>query len=297
MASLQEVYVELNRMALSNTGALAAPGEGSALQRFQQEASRVQGPLQRWATQVGAGSSDITAEGTRAQLNARWQSQVLPFCQKAITDRYPFDPRSRADVAILDFAKLFAPNGLIDGFVNENLLRYIDTTTQPWSWKNVNNADLGLSTGILEQIQNAADIRDAFFSAGETPRISFEITPEALDPKAKQVVLEIDGQKVEYKHGDQITPVGISWPGSAGLGRVTFKPTATNAENSMMRDGPWAWFRLLNAAEVRRTKAPDQKRVIFNIGGRIAIFKMRSGSALNPFALPALGKFSCPASL
>jgi type VI secretion system protein ImpL len=298
MATLQEVYGELNRMAMNSGGALGATaGDGTALLRFQQEASRLQGPMQRWATQIGTGSSGITAEGTRAQLNARWQSQVLPFCETALTDRYPFNARAQADVAAADFAKLFAPGGLIDTFISENLLRFIDTTTRPWTWKTVNEADLGLSPAVLEQMQYAAEIRDAFFAAGATPKITFEMKPEALDPKAQSVALEIDGQTVGYQHNAQINPVRVTWPGGVGLGRITFQPAVPGTESSLMRDGPWAWFRLLSAAEVRRTNAPDQKRVIFNVGGRIAIFSMRSGSALNPFALPALTSFSCPKSL
>ena len=39
------------------------------------------------------------------------------------------------------------------------------------------------------------------------------------------------------------------------------------------------------------------KRIVFTVGGRIAIFQMQSGSVLNPFALPALTSFSCPKSL
>jgi len=52
----------------------------------------------------------------------------------------------------------------------------------------------------------------------------------------------------------------------------------------------------ISAAEVRRTNVSDRNRVIFNVGGRIAIFQLQSGSVLNPFALPALRKFSCPKS-
>jgi len=51
---------------------------------------------------------------------------------------------------------------------------------------------------------------------------------------------------------------------------------------------------LLDAAEIRRTNVSDRKRVIFNVAGRIAIFQLQSGSVINPFALPALSKFSCP---
>jgi type VI secretion system protein ImpL len=52
----------------------------------------------------------------------------------------------------------------------------------------------------------------------------------------------------------------------------------------------------LDSAEVRATNAPDRKRVIFNVGGRIAIFQMQSGSVVNAFSLPAMRSFSCPSS-
>ena len=296
MTSLQEVYVELNRMAINSGGALPQPGEGSALQRFQQEAGRLPGPLQRWSTQIGAGSSGITAEGTRAQLNALWQSQILPFCQTALTDRYPFSPRSQADMAVQDFTRLFAPDGMIDGFVNENLLPYVDRTTRPWTWKPVNGAELGLSPAVLEQFQNASDIRDAFFAGADSPQVAFQMKPYSLDPQANRVILEIDGQQVSFQQGEQATPVAVRWPGPVGLGRISFEPKAINAENSLSREGPWALRRLLDAAEMRAI-GPDQTRVIFRVGGRLAIFDMRSGTALNPFTLSALTKFSCPASL
>jgi type VI secretion system protein ImpL len=148
---------------------------------------------------------------------------------------------------------------------------------------------------VLTEIQRAAEIRDAFFSAGTAPQISFQVTPEALDPQARSVALEIDGQTVEFSHSDgQPRPVAVTWPGAVGLARIGFQPPASNSESSLSRDGPWAWFRLLDAAEVRNTNVSDRKRLIFRVGGRIAIFQLQSGSVLNPFSLPALTNFSCP---
>ena len=130
------------------------------------------------------------------------------------------------------------------------------------------------------------------------PLVQFQITPEALDPKAKSVTLEIDGQRVEFaQRSGQPNPVAITWPGAVGLARVHYEPDRKNIESTLSRDGPWGWFRLLDAAEVRGSNVSDRKRVIFNVGGRIAIFQMQSGSVLNPFALPALAKFSCPKSM
>ena len=293
-ATLREVYQELSKMSFSG---VAGQDQGFAMQRFMEAAARIPGPLERWASQIAQGSSGITSDSTRAALNARWQANVLPFCTQALADRYPFNRRASADLAIGDFQKLFAPEGLIDGFFNEHLAKYVDTRTRPWSWKRVNDVDLGISPAVLEQFQYAAEIREAFFANGAAPAIQFQITPEALDPSAESVLLEIDGQQVGFQHrGGLPTPVSVTWPGSVGLARVSFEPAARNVESVFGKDGPWALFRLLDAAEVRRTNVSDRKKVIFNIGGRIAIFQLQSGSVLNPFALPALSKFSCPKS-
>ncbi|QDY70916.1 type VI secretion system membrane subunit TssM [Qingshengfaniella alkalisoli] len=297
MGNLTEVYQELNKLSF-NQGSTDIQGQGgAAIQRFQEASARIDGPMQRWATQIASGSSGITADGTRASINALWQSQVLPFCEQAIANRYPFDKRSQADVAMQDFEKLFAPNGLIDSFFRDHLLEYVDTRARPWAWKRVNDTDLGISQQVLEQMQAAAEIRDAFFAGQPTAKVQFQITPEALDPKAQGVALEIDGQSVMFQHrNSQPRPIAVAWPGPVGLARVAFDPPAGNIQNEIRKDGPWALFRLLDGAEVRNTNVSDRKRVIFNVGGRIAIFQMQSGSVHNPFALPALSSFSCPTS-
>ncbi|MEX0285068.1 MAG: type VI secretion system membrane subunit TssM [Paracoccaceae bacterium] len=295
MGVLTEVYQELNKMSFSGVSSGEAGNE--AIQRFQQSAGRIDGPVPRWASQITTGSSGITTEGTRASINAKYQANILPFCEQALADRYPFNRRSRSEVAIKAFGRLFAPAGMIDGFFNENLLKYVDTRTRPWTWKKVNNVDLGISQAVLDQFQHASEIRDAFFNGNPQPTVQFQITPEALDPKAKQVVLEIDGTQIVFGHKAAPSPVAVTWPGAVGMGRLTFEPLRKNAEDQVTKNGPWGWFRLLDAAEVRRTNVSDRKRIIFNVGGRIAIFQMQSGSVLNPFALPALRKFSCPKSL
>ena len=110
-------------------------------------------------------------------------------------------------------------------------------------------------------------------------------------------MLEIDGQAVTFRRLDKTPrPFAIRWPGPVGAARVTFTPAKRNSESAVLQSGTWAWFRMLDVAEVRNTNAPNLKRVIFNIGGRIATFQMQSSSALNAFSLPALTKFRCPKS-
>ena len=254
--------------------------------------------MQRWATQVVAASSGAAVGGARADINAKWQAQVLPFCTRAIKGRYPFNRQAKADVALQDFGRLFAPSGLIDKFFNENLAQFVDTASNPWRLKRVNGVDIGISNSVIAQFQKATEIRDSFFLSSGLPAITFDVTPVALDPNIEQVTVEIDGQPVIYAHGPpEVTP--ITWPGQNGprRNRVAFTPSQANIKNDIQRDGPWGWFRLLDTAEIRRTNVTDRNSVIFNIGGRIAIFQIRAGSALNPFTISALKGFSCPSSL
>ncbi|MEC9434456.1 MAG: type VI secretion system membrane subunit TssM [Pseudomonadota bacterium] len=298
LAGMTAVYQDLNRLSLGQgSGATLAARQGGAAARLQESIGRLPAPLDRWTSQVVSASSGVAIGGARAELNALWQSRVQPFCARALDGRYPFDRGAKADVALQDFGRLFAPQGLIDGFFREHLAAFVDVTADPWRWKRVNGVDLGISDAVLAQFQKAAEIRDSFFLAPGLPSVTFDLTPVALDPDVEQVVIEIEGQDVSYAHGPpQVTP--LTWPGKAGgRTRAAFAPERAGLVNAISQDGPWAWFRLLDAAELRRTNVSDRNRVIFNIGGRIAIFQLRAGSALNPFSGSAVGGFRCPRSL
>ena len=297
MLSLTDVYQELNRISFGGTDATAATG-GAALLKFQESASRTEGPLARWSAQITTSGAGITADGTRAGINAAWQANVLPFCAQAIEARYPFDRTAPADVGMADFQKLFGPGGLIDTFYQENLVDLVDTRTRPWTWKPVNTADLGISAAVLAQFQAAGEIKEAFFATGPDPKITFQITPYSLDPNATVASLEIDGQLLDYyQNSGQPLPTAFNWPGDVGLARVGIGPPIDGTESVWTKEGPWGLFRLFDAAQVRDTNVSDRKRLIFSIGGRIAMFDLQSGSVINPFALAALSEFTCPSSL
>ena len=296
MVTLKQVYLDMNKIAFRGTS--ADPNAGAeSLAALQQAAAQVQGPLARWASQITTGGAGITAEGTRASLNQTWTADVLPFCQQATAKAYPFAKGAAADMGLADFTKLFGPGGLIDSFMTTNLKDMIDTSKKPWTWKQVNGADVGISPAVLAQLQAATEIKEAFFSTGSAPAVPFQITPMALDTNAKQVTLTIDGQNVVFaQNAGQPLPTAITWPGQVGVAQIVLDPPLAGAESGMRKDGPWGWFRLLDGAAVRSTTAPDRRKIIFNVGGRVAIFEMQTSSVTNAFALPAMKSFSCPTS-
>jgi type VI secretion system protein ImpL len=298
MVALTEVYAELNRMSLRGGVSENGTNGSEALLRFQESASRIEGPLARWAQQITIGSSGIAADGTRAGINVAWQSQVLPFCTQATEARYPFDKLAAQEVAMQDFQKLFAPDGLINTFFNENLVQVVDTSTRPWSFKVVNNVDLGISPAVLQQFEYAAQIRDAFFSTGQLG-VQFQLIPYALDDNALSATILIDGTNVTLQKAELTAsplPRSVTWPGDGTGARFGFGPSLEGVENAIARDSPWGWFRLLDSVHITPTNTPDRARMFFSVGGRHAVFDIQTSSVLNPFQLAALQEFTCPSS-
>ena len=296
IAALQLVHDDMNKISIN--GASGNPNAGAeSLSALQQAASQIPGPLARWASQITTGGAGITAVGTRASLTQTWTAAVLPFCQQATAKAYPFSKGAAADMGMADFTKLFGPGGLIDSFMSTNLKDMIDTSKKPWVWKQVNGADLGISPAVLAQLQAASDIKEAFFATGPTAAVTFQITPSALGEGVKQATLTIDGKDIVFKNTDgQPLPTPITWPGSVGVAQILLDPPLSGAESSMRKEGPWSWFRLLDAAALRSAGSPDKFTISFNIGGRLAQFRMQTSSVINAFTLPAMKTFSCPPS-
>jgi type VI secretion system protein ImpL len=79
--------------------------------------------------------------------------------------------------------------------------------------------------------------------------------------------------------------------------RITFSPPIAGTPTTIKRDGPWAWFRLLDEAQVTQSSLTDRFNVTFEVGGRSATFELRANSVNNPFSLTSLEQFRCPGSL
>ena len=53
------------------------------------------------------------AQALKTQINDLWTAEVLPFCRKAVMNRYPLKQDSQTDATLRDFGKLFAPGGIL----------------------------------------------------------------------------------------------------------------------------------------------------------------------------------------
>ncbi len=244
-------------------------------------------------------STALRGGGTRQQVVAAYNGSGGPaaLCPLAVNGRFPFAPGSEIETPLDDFAKLFAPGGLIDGFFNTQLRPYVDTTGPVWKAQSVDGVPAPVSAADIAQFQRAAVIRDLFFAPGSTTiAVRFDITPVGLDPTASQVSLELDGTSITYSHGESRS-TQIVWPGANRIQnvRLVFDPPPAGGTGVLAENSPWGMFRLFWArhTDLRPGRA-SANTLSFSLGNRQATFELRAASVLNPFARGILQDFRCP---
>ena len=259
LANLNELYRQL---------VLAAENPAQAKQALEQvdvqvaslraNATRLPQPLAGMIDKVAKDAAGDANASSIAQIADAMAQDVTGICQQIIANRYPF-AKSDRDMPLADFAKLFAPNGVIDKFYSANLDPLVNRSGKKWVWQPNPNLARKLSDTTLRQFQQAAEIRDAFFpTGGTTPNLSFEVKPLTLSSDAQTATLSINGANVVAQQGAENPPATMQWPGAgAGEASIVMAPDMPDRQSKLERTGAWALFRLVDAGSVH----PERKRV------------------------------------
>ncbi len=292
---LDEFYAFLTSSdaALRSAG---TPPQSNVLTKLQAEAGRLPGPLRDALDQFSVGASAEIASRTQASLGQLVNATIGQFCRSAIAGRYPFATQSSQDVAPNDFARMFAPGGLMDAFFQEHLMHQVDMSGGRWRFKPGIDGQAAANFRYLDAFQRAAVIRDVFFPAGSTqPRIDLAFTPVQLDAELSQVLLDVDGQVLRYAHGPQIA-LGVQWPGPRGGRQVSLEAQPQSEGAGMRASGAWALLRLLDKAQPVSGASSGVQRLSFSLGSRQFVVDIVANSSRNPWRLAEMRGFSCPGS-
>jgi type VI secretion system protein ImpL len=292
----QQQIAKLAATLVSTGTATSTQGGIDPLLTLKTDAARQPQPVGRWLTEIATGAIALRSGDPRLQLATIFNAPGGPneLCPAVVNGHYPFVPTATDDASIADFARLFAPGGAFDGFVNTLLRRYVDTLGKPWRLISADAASAPVSATDLAQFQRAAAIRDAFFPDGGTrPRVRLDITPVSADAATRQVALDLDGTTIVYTRGTQRS-TQVTWP-SFSLQptlRLVFDPPLAGA---VQETGPWALFRLLGRGRLQaQAGATDRYTLTFQLGDRQAVFEVRVQASANPLAPGLLQDFHCP---
>ncbi len=308
---------------------------GAVVNQLQVDAARKPPPFNLLLDKLARDSADIV-RSLRDRLNAQWKAaQVAPFFQDNLRGRYPLvrssiqwsgagpggaqgsaaplnsiqwvdqglgsgPSRSLAgppDAPLAAFGRFFGPNGLMDRFFKQYLQPHIDTSQGSWRWRGPTGPEQSIAPEALQAFQRAAAVRAALFGDGQNPTIRFQMTPLQLGPGVSQATISLDGQTFAYSANQAGRPGNLQWTGTAGQARIELLSQSGGSPARLSETGPWAWFKLLDQAQIRPLGA-GQFQVTFQLGGLQAIYQMQTpGSTSNPFSLQEMVGFQCPEQL
>ncbi len=184
LANLNELYRQLVLAAENPAQAKQALGQVDVqVASLRANATRLPQPLAGMIDKVAKDAAGDANASSIAQIADALAQNVTGICQQITANRYPF-AKSDRDVPLADFAKLFAPNGIVDKFYSANLDPLVNRSGKRWVWQPNSNLARKLSDTTLRQFQQAAEIRDAFFpTGGTTPNLGFEVKPLTLEQR------------------------------------------------------------------------------------------------------------------
>lgn len=306
LATLGDLYAYMSDLAGTSGGSTAldtaanrvSQAGGDVISRVRLESKRAPDPVRRWLGAFSVKSSSAILGQAKKVLNDIWSSEVYPAYKAGLENRYPLFKNARDEIALEDFSRFFAANGVLDQFFNAHLKAFVDTSRSDWRIKEVNRQSIGVSAEALKQFQYAAKIREVFFrGGGDQPSVKFDLKPVYLDPKVARFTLDLDGQTDVYRHQPPLAK-RFQWPGSDGAGRVRLVAESLKGQMaSQLEEGSWAWFRILDQARFSDTGSADRFQITFDVEGSVMSYELYAQSVDNPFNLPELENFRCPARL
>jgi type VI secretion system protein ImpL len=274
----------------------ARPNTLKFISALASSASRLEAPFSTLLkSSVGEFEKKIVEERVKV-VGGQLAGSVSRKCIDVTSKRYPFSPKSKQDVPIGEFADLLGPNGAFDQFFREKLAGLVDTSAKTWSWKSNTKLGQGLSDATLKQFQNAARIRDAFFTGqGSAPNVRFALTMVSMSQQTPSATFEVNGTPLESPFGVE-SRGDFEWPGSSPDGSASLTlPEAAGSPSALKFTGPWALHRLINAGSIKQSGNKTILRYV--VGGREVVYQLTLDTLDNPFVLLAQLKFTCPTEL
>ena len=271
---------------------------GDVMGALQATSAQQPEPVRAWLRGVAAGTWRALLELADVKVNQAWRADVLPVCERALFQRFPFYDGDD-EVALDDFKEIFKSNGYVDGFYRTYLAPLVAERGGGYQPMAIDGDRLDISAEALAQFRRARQIRDAFFTAREgSLYVPFRLRPTFLSSNLLRATLSYDGKEVVYRH-EAPRDTALSWPSDGGSTRIAVTLAAVDGKDtSVSQSGPWALFRLIAAsgASGSRGNAGFSFTIVGADKGSVT-YELQAASVNNPFNLGQLRAFRCPEEL
>lgn len=280
-------------------------GAPNAITTLRSFAKNTPEPVQRWLVSLADETWKVLLQSAHGHIATEWGVQVYQPYQQGLAGRYPLKRSARQELEIFDFSEFFKPQGTVDKFYLEYIKPFVDSR-RGWNNRVVDGSSLGFSSGALAQLRKADSIKKIFFRNNPAvPGLTFQMQPYSMSKSDARFTLELGDKRMTYNHGPKFWKT-LSWSGAAEDKRVRIIFEDLNEElHSDTYTGPWAWFRLQDNSNLRKTGKTNVYRVSYKVKeGKGAsektheiVYDIKAQSVNNPFGDNLLASFRCPESL
>jgi len=267
--------------------------------KLRRDAKRLPKPVNSWILIITQSSWENMLSASRRHINEEWTNQVLDKYNQNIKNRYPIYKNASAQTSLEDFSDFFAPDGIYQSFIKQNIKPFLKTTSKKWRLKSLEDKNIGFTRQTLRQLRRGDKIGKAFFPKGtESISVKFSLKPSYLDAKIKRFTLTLDDDKVIYRHGPTRSS-SHNWPFSDDpeSGKISIKFETSGDKAELKKKGTWAFFQILDASKIKTTSSGDKYKVSFSLDSYVARFDLKANSTTNPFNLNDVHAFRSPTKL
>lgn len=252
-------------------------------------------PVANWVKQIADDAWFILINDSRQYINQQWQQTVYQNYQYQIAQRYPFDPMQPQEVAIADFERFFARQGILNQFLDYYIKPYLDTSRAQWQPKELNGYVLPIAAENINELIRANVITNMFFpEQSATSKIDFSLQKISLDPIVANLALKVGHTKL-YDDQNSESTTHFSWP-EADAKLVLNSIEGNHFE--LNETGPWAFFKILQKVNVLVSEQDSSSlQILFDINGNSGRYLLRTQNQVNPFIPGILNGFTLPEAI
>jgi type VI secretion system protein ImpL len=245
-------------------------GQTTPLTTLQNESLQSPEPLKTWLNTLVVQIYQSLGNSALQYANKDWQSNVYNNYAEAIANKYPINHYSDSEIALADFTRFFATNGVLDQFYQSH------QSVLPLSQKALKNKE---SLGLIQQ---------AFFdNGGSTLHTSFTIKAINLDPHIVSAELSMGDQTILYRHDPQL-PTTLNWPLTANNGNIKLTLTDESGKQYQLTEtGSWGLFRLFDQCKL----SPESKTAFdltCSVSNHNITYHIEASSVNNPLSIRSL---------
>ncbi|GGC32320.1 type VI secretion protein [Novosphingobium marinum] len=255
--------------------------------------------LQDFVASAAEGGATATVSTAQGALTEAYSEKILPECQTATADKYPFFGAAEEDASLLDVQRVFAMNGVLDAFVQQRIVPLLDMSGPIWRWNEESPQTANLSPSSPDEFAKARKLRDLLVAG-----IAVKIEPKTFGADVTLVDLNAGGTRYRFEK-DEMEERPLVWSAQGGVPEASltmYAPPEAEAAKPEVVDriresGPWALFRLMDNARLENT-GPQSIDATFGQGAKSVVFRVSLPDKHNPFIRGGgVWSFRCPVVL